>query len=172
MTAGIGSSLAVLFVIALIGFFLFLYFSGRAVGAGLKYGGNKWRSGVNEADRENNAPPPPPGARPTQPPPPSTNAGWYKDPFGTGRRYWDGSCWTENTAAWGSVSTKATSVPVTAPTYGWDVTIIAIVIGAVGAVAAVVAAVAAVKALRVSGEALRASSKDVQLSTEAIGLSR
>ena len=42
--------------------------------------------------------PSPPGVRPTQPPPPSMNAGWYKDPFGTGRRYWDGSVWTEHTA--------------------------------------------------------------------------
>ena len=38
------------------------------------------------------------GAGPTQPPPPSKNAGWYKDPFGTGKRYWDGSVWTEHTA--------------------------------------------------------------------------
>jgi hypothetical protein len=41
---------------------------------------------------------PSPVARPTNPPPPSRNAGWYQDPFGTGRRYWDGSAWTEHTA--------------------------------------------------------------------------
>jgi hypothetical protein len=40
----------------------------------------------------------PPKTRPTSPPPPSLNAGWYKDPFGTGRRYWDGGAWTEQTA--------------------------------------------------------------------------
>ena len=38
------------------------------------------------------------GTRPTQPPPPSRNADWYKDPFGTGKRYWDGNAWTEHTA--------------------------------------------------------------------------
>ena len=38
------------------------------------------------------------GTRPTQPPPPSRNADWYRDPFGTGKRYWDGSAWTEHTA--------------------------------------------------------------------------
>ena len=48
---------------------------------------------------------PPPGAEPAPPPPPppeqvepATPAGWYPDPHGEGRRYWDGTKWTEHTA--------------------------------------------------------------------------
>lgn len=31
---------------------------------------------------------------PNEPAPPSTSAGWYQDPWGTGRRYWNGDNWT------------------------------------------------------------------------------
>jgi len=96
--ASLGDSLGVIFILGLAAFFAFLYFSGRAIGAGMKYGGNRWQSGKNEADQRSRMPPPPPGSRPTHPFPPSKNAGWYLDPFGTGRRYWDGSAWTEHTA--------------------------------------------------------------------------
>lgn len=100
MMASLGSSLGVIFILGLLAFFAFLYFSGRAIGAGMKYGGNRWRSGTHEADRQyQTQSPPPPGARPTQPPPPQRNAAWYPDPFGTGKRYWDGTCWTEHTAS-------------------------------------------------------------------------
>lgn len=37
-------------------------------------------------------------AAPVTPPPPAPPAGWYPDPSGVGRRYWDGAGWTEHTA--------------------------------------------------------------------------
>lgn len=99
MIASLSSSIGFIFIVGIIVFFGFLYFSGRAIGAGMKYGGNRWRSGTNEADqKQSRVPPPPPGTRAANPPPPSRNAGWYRDPFGTGQRYWDGSAWTEHTA--------------------------------------------------------------------------
>lgn len=33
---------------------------------------------------------------PTEPPPPSKSAGWYQDPWGIGKRWWDGERWTTN----------------------------------------------------------------------------
>ncbi len=39
-----------------------------------------------------------PAEGPTQPPPPSSNAGWYKDPWGVGKRWWNGRFWTDQTA--------------------------------------------------------------------------
>ncbi|CAM4130818.1 hypothetical protein MB901379_00977 [Mycobacterium basiliense] len=35
-----------------------------------------------------------PAPTPAQPPMASTPAGWYRDPAGSGQRYWDGVAWT------------------------------------------------------------------------------
>lgn len=96
--ASIGSSLAILFILVIAGFFGFLYLGGRAFGAGLKAGGNRWQAGKNEANAQHGRVPPPPPDGPTTPPPPSPNPGWYRDPWGTGRRYWNGASWTRDTA--------------------------------------------------------------------------
>lgn len=37
-------------------------------------------------------------SRPTEPLPPAPAAGWYKDPWGIGQRYWNGGNWTTDTS--------------------------------------------------------------------------
>jgi hypothetical protein len=44
------------------------------------------------------SPSPPSNDGPTEPRPPSTTPGWYGDPWGVGKRWWDGSRWTRQTS--------------------------------------------------------------------------
>lgn len=43
--------LSILIIIGMFGFFGFLYVAGRAFGAGIRKGGDLWRSGQHEADK-------------------------------------------------------------------------------------------------------------------------
>lgn len=103
----IASSLAAgllgIFIVLGLLFFAFLYISGRVFGAGVRKGGDLWRSGQHDADRRYGVrpPPTPPASKegPTEPHPPSMHPGWYEDPWGPGRRYWNGVSWTPHTAA-------------------------------------------------------------------------
>lgn len=96
-TAGVYGDIGVLFILGLVGFFAFLYPSGRAIGAaGIKHGGDRWRSGTNEVDRRDRVPPRADNA-PSKPAPPSTSPGWYRDLWRVGKRYWDGDSWIQST---------------------------------------------------------------------------
>lgn len=90
-------------------FFGFTHLTGRAIGAGIRAGGNRWQSGKNEANQpcygQRQAPghynpmqSPLRSAGPTESRPPSRSPGWYKDPWGVGRRYWNGTSWPGDTA--------------------------------------------------------------------------
>ena len=104
----IASSLAAgllgIFIVLSLLFFGFLYVSGRVFGAGMRKSGDLWRSGRHDADGRSGVrppPAPPPASKqgPTEPHPPSLHPGWYQDPWGPGRRYWNGVSWTAHTAA-------------------------------------------------------------------------
>ncbi len=95
LSASISSAIGTLFILGALAFFGFIYLTGRVLGAGVRIGGDLWRTGQHQADQRNTQM----TQRPTQPAPPSSAEGWYKDPWGTGRRYWNGHYWTEHTHA-------------------------------------------------------------------------
>ena len=50
-----------------------------------------------------------PAARPSAKPPP--RAGWYLNPQGPGRRYWDGRQWTDRYSYWGTTGSGEGKAP-------------------------------------------------------------
>jgi hypothetical protein len=93
--ASIGSTLFGLLVVGGVLVLGFLYVTGRILGPGGGNGGGRSRRrrhGSNARDLD-----PRPTARrtgPRTPAPPSPAPGWYEDPWGVGRRYWNGTNWT------------------------------------------------------------------------------
>jgi predicted lipid-binding transport protein (Tim44 family) len=54
------------------------------------------------------------------PPPTSAPPGWYPDPSGWGQRYWNGTAWTEQLAAYPAPSAQAEpKAPAEAKTGDW-----------------------------------------------------
>jgi hypothetical protein len=78
-----------------------LYAIAVGVAAGLG-GWHLWRKGNTTAPGPGSKPgpwiAPKPPAGPTEPKPYSTTPGWYPNPWGMGKRWWDGAHWTRETS--------------------------------------------------------------------------
>lgn len=96
MVASAGSTLLGLIIIGAAIVFGFVYLTGRVFGAGVRKGGDLWRSGQHQANQRyaDRSSPTRVDEGPSEPAPPSALAGWYKDPWGVGSRYWNGRSWT------------------------------------------------------------------------------